>query len=155
MSQYPVNQVFLGNSPYPNDIESQLEQLKLYEEKLLNLRTKHSNVDTSMWNTIDSEITPLTIEQKQKLFTNEEYMQLNAQLQELVQNELLSLVKGKIETSDVGNQLLKSQLELIKTLKGNIVRETNKEMELFMKFKEFSKQNPEVTYEAFVKSNMQ
>ena len=34
------------------------------------------------------------------------------------------------------------------------IDETNREMEMFRKFREFSKQHPEVTYEEFIKANM-
>lgn len=75
-------------------------------------------------------------------------------IQTMVQNEILNLVKSRIESTPEGKELLQSQLKIVKKLKGRIIQETNKEMEVFRKFREFSKTNPEVTYEEFIKANM-
>ena len=72
----------------------------------------------------------------------------------MVQSEILALVKGRIESSPEGKELLEKQLKIVRKLKGKIIQETNKEMEMFRRFREFSKQNPEVTYEEFIKTNM-
>jgi hypothetical protein len=72
----------------------------------------------------------------------------------MVQAELLNLVKGRIESTQEGKDLLQSQLKIVKKLKGKIIQETNREMEMFRKFREFSKQHPEVTYDEFIKANI-
>lgn len=161
MNPYPVNQVFLGGDPFPNpnmDIDTQLQTLKAYEEKLKNIRNRNMTVqkqpESTIWKDIDNEISPLTDEQRRVLFSNSDYININNKLQNMVQVELLNLVKGKIESTEEGNKLLNSQLELVKKLKSNIIEESNKEMELFKKFREFSKKNPGVTYEEFIKANM-
>lgn len=46
------------------------------------------------------------------------------------------------------------QLKIVKKLKEKIIQETNREMEMFRKFREFSKTHPEVTYEEFIKASM-
>ena len=162
MNTYPVNQVFLGGDPFtpnPNmDVETQLQALKAYEEKLKNIRnrtiTGNSKPEPTIWEEIDGEINPLTNDQKEILFQNEDYIGINNMLQGMVQVELLNLVRGKIENSEEGKKLLNSQLELVKKLKSNIIEESNKEMEIFKKFKEFSRSKPGVTYEEFIKANM-
>lgn len=53
-----------------------------------------------------------------------------------------------------GKELLQRQLKIVKKLKGKIIQETNREMEMFRKFREFSKTHPEVTYEEFIKASM-
>ena len=68
--------------------------------------------------------------------------------------EILNLVKGRIESTERGRELLNNQLKIVKKLKTKIIDDTNKEMEMFMRFKEFSKSNPTVTYEEFIKSNI-
>jgi hypothetical protein len=75
-------------------------------------------------------------------------------IQTLVQAELINLIKGKIESTPEGKELLQSQLKLTKQLKGQIIEDTNREMQTFKKFKEFSKTNPGVTYEEFIKASM-
>lgn len=152
MNPYPINQVFLGDSVLSNpNLDSQIQFLKNYEERLKSLKDTSEN---SIWNKIDNEINTLTDEQKHKLFEKQEYIELNAQLQNKVQMELLCLVKSKIENSEDGNSLLKSLFETIKKQKKEIIEESNKELELFNKFREFSKNNPSVTYEQFIKMNM-
>lgn len=60
----------------------------------------------------------------------------------------------RIENTPEGKELLSHQLKVVKRLKNKIIDETNREMEMFRKFREFSKQHPEVTYEEFIKANM-
>ena len=107
-----------------------------------------------IWDEIDAEIEPMTNEQKNMLFQDEDYVDIYNKLQGLVQAEILSLVKARIENTQEGKELLSQQLKIVKKLKGKIIDTTNREMEMFRKFREFSKQNPTVTYEEFVKANM-
>lgn len=93
----------------------------------------------------------LTDNQKARFFEDREYVEVNNALQNIVQVELLKLVKGKIESSQEGSELLKKQLSIVKKLKTKIVEDTNNEMAIFKKFKEFSKDNPSLTYEEFCK----
>jgi DNA-binding PadR family transcriptional regulator len=72
----------------------------------------------------------------------------------MVQAEILNLVKARIENTDRGRELLEKQLKLIRKLKTKIINDTNMEMELFKKFKEYSKNNPTVTYEEFIKKGI-
>ena len=154
MNPYPVNQVFLGSNSILSDsnIDAQLQVLKSYEEKLKNYKTEVA--DNSIWNKIDLEISSLTDDQKQRLFNKQDYINLNSQLQNKVQIELLNLVKSKIESDQEGNKLLLELYEVIKTQKKQIIEESNRELELFNKFREYSKNNPEITYEQFIKMNM-
>ena len=90
-------------------------------------------------------------EQRARLFGDEDYVNVYTKLQNMVQAEILNLVKGRIESHPEGKELLEHQLKLVKRLKGKIIDDTNREMELFKKFKEFSRTNPGVTYEEFIK----
>ena len=96
----------------------------------------------------------MTEEQKKRMFDDAEYMETYVKLNEMVQNELLNLVKAKIENTSEGKELLSQQLKTVKRLKNDIINETNREMEMFKRFKEFSKLNPGVTYEEFIKASM-
>lgn len=69
-------------------------------------------------------------------------------------SELFNVWKGRIEATPEGKELLQRQLKIVKKLKGKIIQETNREMEMFKKFREFSKTHPEVTYEEFIKASM-
>lgn len=106
----------------------------------------------SLWDSIDAEIEPLTNEQRQLLSNNEEYVNNYNALQNMVQVEVLNLVRAKIENSEEGRNLLTTQLKLVKSLKTGIVEKTQRDMELFNAFKEASKTNPSLTYDAFINS---
>lgn len=93
----------------------------------------------------------LTETQKLKFFENEEYAEITKNLQEMIQIELLNLVKAKIENTEKGKDLLEKQFKLVKKLKSKIVEDTNNEIAIFNKFKEYSKNNPNLTYEEFIK----
>ena len=155
---YPINQVILGNDPLLNnldDLDNQLKKMELYKQKLQQLKEMQDNTTTqSIWNEIDREISPLSDEQKNKLFQNDEYVEVYTKLQSIVQTELLGLVKGKIENTEVGKDLLTKQLKIVRELKSKIVNDTNMEMELFKKFKEYSKDHPTASYEEFLKNNL-
>lgn len=151
---YPINQVILGNDSMFNNIEdldSQIKRMELYRQKLKQLNEIKSN---SVWNEIDNEISPLTEEQRLRMQQDSEYMSIYNELQLMVQSELLNLVKDKIEGSAKGKDLLEKQLALVKKLKSKIVEDTETEMKLFNKFKEYSKSNPNITYEQFIKDNI-
>ena len=154
----PVNQVIVGGDPLLNaggfNIEEQLRQLELRKQSLESMKQLNPQAipQTVIWNEIDAEIKVLAPAQIQKLFENEEYTKVYARIQELVNAEILNLVKYKVESSTEGNQLLRDQLRILKTLKAKIVEDTDREVALFKQFKEFSKSNPNVTYDEFLKA---
>lgn len=163
---YPVNQVFVGGDPLlspsnpissiPN-IDEQIQYLQKQRqiiEAAQQQKLQPQQPKKLIWDDIDTEIAPMSDEQKSMLFQNEEYADIYNKLQVMVQSELLNLVKGRIENTEEGRELLNSQLKLVKKLKTSIVDTTNREMELFKRFKEFSKQNPNITYDDFVKLSL-
>ena len=154
----PINQVFLGSDPYHtfDDIDIQIQNMENYKNKLQQLKALQAQQTTVklIWDDIDAEVRPMTDEQKKRMFNDAEYVETYSRLNEMVQNEILNLVKAKIENTQEGKELLTQQLRIVKRLKSDIISETNKEMELFKRFKEFSKLNPGVTYEDFIKANM-
>lgn len=162
----PINQVILGGgdpllgtSVVGNNLDEQLQLLERYKQNLeaakqIKQQTAAAPVQKLIWDEIDSEIVPMTEEQKNMLFQDEDYVETYTRIQGMVQTELLNLVKGRIESTQEGKDLLQSQLKIVKKLKGKIIQETNREMEMFRKFREFSKQHPEVTYDEFIKANI-
>lgn len=150
---YPVNQVFLGGDPYSNmdDIDLQIKKMEEYKQRIKQLKEYNQSEQTLLWNSIDKEILPMTMDQKESLYQNPEYKENNNKIQILVQTELLNLVKYKIENTPEGKKLLEDQLKLVKTLKAGIIEASNREIEVFREFKEYSKTNPNITYEDFIK----
>ena len=103
---YPVNQVILGSEPMFNsldDIDIQIQKMEAYRQRLKQLKeSQHSQVQQSksIWNEIDMEISPMSDDQKSKLMQDADYMSIYNELQSIVQNEILNLVKDKIENTE-------------------------------------------------------
>lgn len=153
----PINQITIGGDPLLNsqgfNIEEQLRQLELRKQSLESMKQLNPQAMTQslIWDSIDSEVKVLSPEQLNKLFENEEYMRIYNRIQELVSLEILNIVKPRIENTSEGKQLLQEQLNIVKKMKPKIIEDTNREVELFRRFREFSKTNPDVTYETFIK----
>ena len=141
---YPVNQVFLGGGN--NDIDNQIKQLEKYKRRIQILEIPNN----SLWNTIDNELSSLADRKRNIIMQDSEYLEVYSSIQMMVHNELLNLVKVKIESSEVGRKLLEKQLESLRKIRKRIDENDKKDMDLFNRFKEFSKDNPNVTYEQFI-----
>jgi hypothetical protein len=156
---YPVNQVILGNSDPMmtslDNLDNQIQLMEAYRNKLNQLQKQQQQLPQKlMWDEIDAEIAPMSDEQKNKLMQDSEYAETYKELQTIVQNEILNSVKARIENTNEGKELLGKQLKIIKRLKTKIINDTNMEMELFRKFKEYTKNNPNITYEEFIKKGI-
>ena len=159
---YPVNQVILGGESMFNnldDIDMQIQRMEAYRQKLKQLRESQQQPQPIqqkqlVWDEIDAEIAPMSNEQKSRLLQDADYVDTYNELQSIVQSELLNLVKGRIESTERGKELLSKQLKIVKRLKTKIIDDTNREMELFKKFKEYSKEHPNASYEEFIKENI-
>ena len=125
--------------------------MEAYRQKLKQLKDTPKSL---IWDRIDAEISPLSSEQKNRLLQTKEYLDTYNEIQSLVQLEILNLVKGKIENTERGRELLNRQLNIVRSIKGKIIEETNREMELFNKFKEYSKIHPNTSYDEFLKSDL-
>ena len=158
---YPVNQVILGGDSMFNsnldDLDVQIQRMEAYRQKLKQLKESQQQQPMQkslIWDQIDAEITPMSSEQKNRLLNNADYVDTYNELQSIVQVELLNLVKAKIENTEKGKELLSKQLKIVKKLKTKIIEDTDREMELFKKFKEYSKKHPDTSYDEFIKENM-
>ncbi len=165
----PVNQVILGGDPLlggsviGNNLDEQLQLLERYKQNLeaakqmkqqLQQPTSQPTSQKLIWDDIDAEVEPMTDEQKSRLLQDEDYAETYTKIQNMVNAELLNLVKDRIESTPEGKELLSHQLKTVKRLKGKIIDETNREMEMFRRFREYSKQHPGVTYDEFIKANV-
>ena len=143
-------------------MDEQLQLIEKYKQNLEAAKQLRQQVQPvqqpvpqrMIWDEIDAEISPMTDEQKTRMLQDEDYVDTYTKIQDMVQAEILNLVKGRIEATPEGKELLQRQLKIVKKLKGKIIQETNREMEMFRKFREFSKTHPEVTYEEFIKASM-
>ena len=154
----PINQITIGGDPLlgtPSyNIEEQLRQLEARRQALESMKQLNPQAiqQSVLWDSIDSEIKVLSQDQLSKLFENQEYIATYTRIQELVNTEIINLVKARIENTTEGKQLLQEQLNIIRKMKPTIIEETNREVELFKRFREYSKNNPNITYEEFIKA---
>lgn len=160
---YPVNQVILGGDSMFNSnldaLDIQIQKMEEYRQRLKQLKEQQQQPiipqqKKLIWDEIDSEISPMSSEQKNRLLQDSDYVNTYNKLQSIVQSELLNLVKSKIESTEAGKELLSKQLGIVKRLKTKIIDDTNREMEVFKKFKEYSKEHPNTSYDEFIKENM-
>ena len=158
----PLNQFILGgDSMFSNnldDIDTQIQKMELYRQRLKQIKEsqqiQNSQPQRLIWDEIDSEITPMSNEQKNRLLQDQDYTSIYTELQSMVQSELLNLVKAKIEGSERGKELLQKQLKIVRKLKTKIIEDTDREMEMFKRFKEYSKEHPNTSYDEFIKETM-
>ena len=158
----PLNQFILGgDSMFSNnldDIDTQIQKMELYRQRLKQIKEsqqiQNSQPQRLIWDEIDSEITPMSSEQKNRLLQDQDYTSIYTELQSMVQSELLNLVKAKIEGSERGKDLLQKQLKIVRRLKTKIIEDTDREMEMFKRFKEYSKEHPNTSYDEFIKETM-
>lgn len=158
----PLNQFILGgDSMFSNnldDIDTQIQKMELYRQRLKQIKEsqqiQNSQPQRLIWDEIDSEITPMSSEQKNRLLQDQDYTSIYTELQSMVQSELLNLVKAKIEGSERGKDLLQKQLKIVRKLKTKIIEDTDREMEMFKRFKEYSKEHPNTSYDEFIKETM-
>jgi hypothetical protein len=150
---YPVNQVILGNAdPMASTFDNIDTQMQLYQAKLNQLKAMQQTQSVKLiWDDVDAEVKPMTKEQRERLFQDSDYLDNYNEIQDMVQAEILNIVKPRIENTERGKELLSNQLKIVKRLKNKIINDTNKEMELFVKFKDYTKQHPNATYEEFLK----
>lgn len=153
-------QVFnIGNDPIltnpytPMDMTEELDRriqyLQNQKEQFATIQQNNNASQKSLWIEIDNEIRSLNEEQRTLLFQDKTYMGIDTELQFLVQQAIIESVKGVVEKSPRGKELLQNQLNYIKSSKDAIIRESNRKYEIFEKFKIAAQANPNLTYKEF------
>lgn len=112
----PINQVILGggdpllgNSMVGNSLDEQLQLIEKYKQNLEAAKQLRQQVQPAqqpisqpqrmIWDEIDAEISPMSDEQKTRMLQDEDYVDTYTKIQDMVQAEILSLVKGRIEAT--------------------------------------------------------
>lgn len=134
----PINQVILGGDPLlgssmvGNSLDEQLQLIEKYKQNLEAAKQLRQQVQPvqqpaqhrMIWDDIDAEINPMSDEQKSRLLQDEDYVDTYTRIQDMVQAEILSLVKGRIEATPEGKELLQRQLKIVRSLKSKIIQDT-------------------------------
>lgn len=137
---------------YTREIDERVKYLQAIKDKMAGSNQQTNQQKDSLWTAIDNEIGSLNEEQRNILFSDTKYIQIDTQLKQLVQEALINSVKGVIEQSQAGKNLLTQQLNYIKSSKNAIIAESNKKLELFEKFQIAASANPNLTYKEFCES---
>lgn len=145
------------NNPenYITAIEQELQKLNNVKQQLMQVKQpiQQNIIDgINIWDSINNEIASMNNEQKELLAKDETYISIERELQIMIQEELIKSVRDKIASSPRGKELLEKQLNNIKIKKEEIIKEANKNIEVFKKFQEAARLNPNLTYAEFVKS---
>lgn len=145
------------NNPegYISVIEQELQKLNNIKQQLIQAKQpaqQNINNAVNIWDSINNEIASMTNDQKELLAKDETYSSIERELQLMIQEELINFVKDKVAASPRGKELLEKQLNNIKVKKEEIIKEANKNIEVFKRFQEAARLNPNLTYAEFVKS---
>lgn len=137
-----------------NNIDNQIAQLNQLRQRTVDLYSRGVENSPSMgetlWNKIDAEITNCDKYMLDIISKDSNYIAINNQLNAIVQQELLLLVRDKVEQREDGKRLLEKQLEIVKSIKEQSKESRDAEMMLFARFKEYSQLHPNTTYEEFL-----
>ena len=155
-----MGQVFnIGNDPIltnpytpmymTEELDRRIQYLQNQKEQFATIQQNTNASQKSLWIEIDNEIRSLNEEQRTLLFQDKTYMGIDTELQFLVQQAIIESVKGVVEKSPRGKELLQNQLNYIKSSKDAIIRESNRKYEIFEKFKIAAQANPNLTYKEF------
>lgn len=170
---FPQYQVNLGYDPllagvaspvdYITQLDNQIQQLTAAKSQIQSqLGNPNQNMQpvrpaqpqqavqqVNLWDEIDKEVCSLNNDQQAILAKDDVYNNVSAELQILIQQELINSVRDKVANSPRGKELLEKQLNNIRAKKDSIIEEANKELELFKKFQIAAQANPKLTYVDF------
>lgn len=148
------NFIFPNQSNDPLLTDDTLRQLEMYKQQLLNNKMKldqngKPTPAVNAWDETERELSTLTDEQKAELMQDEQFTEVNMSIQVLLQDLLNKILKPEVLKSEQGNKLLEDRLEIVRSLKKKIVKESGKRMELF---KEYTEKYSDMTWDEFLKS---
>lgn len=140
-----------GYSPiYINQNSSQTDyQARLAEAEMMARRANPSQSQNPLWDSIDSEIAPLSDLEKETLAKDAEYAANTDAINALLAAQLLQQMKPLVERTEAGQELLKKQLEIVSRLKKSAVESTTNELAEFRAYQEYSKKHPKATLQDF------
>lgn len=144
---------------YITQLDNQIQQLTAAKSQIQSqLGNPNQNMQpaqpvqpqqVNLWDEIDKEVCSLNNDQQAILAKDNVYNNVSAELQMLIQQELINSVRDKVANSPRGKELLEKQLNNIRAKKDGIIEEANKELELFKKFQIAAQANPKLTYVDF------
>lgn len=132
-----------------SQIQSQLGNPNQNMQPVRPAQPQQAVQQVNLWDEIDKEVCSLNNDQQAILAKDDVYNNVSAELQMLIQQELINSVRDKVANSPRGKELLEKQLNNIRAKKDSIIEEANKELEVFKKFQIAAQANPKLTYVDF------
>lgn len=139
---------FIDNDPLLGGYQQ--ERSQLIEEYRRKVEFQGSR--TPYWDKIDAEISSLSDEQKKVVLEDSEYSSTQQELAQMIQEQLLKIVKPQIEGSEAGQKLLQRVYDATIVAKRKAIQQTNQEMELFKQWQNYAVAHPEATYQQFIEA---
>lgn len=142
------NDPLLANRP---SLEELTRENEAYQQKLQSLqqmpKTAMQRSTTPIWDEIDRIVSSLNDQEKSILQNNKEYYDNSIAIQEMVNAELILLVKGRIESSAEGKAVLEQQLSLVRRTSKIAKEETARRDALF---REYVTEHSDMTWQEFM-----
>lgn len=135
-------------------LERLTQENEAYTQKLQELKqvpgiTSPQRVSTStpIWDEIDRIVSSLNDQERAVLNNNKEYYDNSMAIQEMVNSEVLLLVKGRIEGSVEGKVILEQQLSFVRRTSKIAKEETARRDALF---REYVTEHGDMTWQEFI-----
>ncbi|MCS3159529.1 hypothetical protein [Phocaeicola dorei] len=135
-------------------LERLTQENEAYTQKLQELKqvpgiTSPQRVSTStpIWDEIDRIVSSLNDQERAVLNNNKEYYDNSMAIQEMVNSEVLLLVKGRIEGSVEGKAILEQQLSFVRRTSKIAKEETARRDALF---REYVTEHGDMTWQEFI-----
>lgn len=135
-------------------LESLAQENEAYTQKLQALKqipgiTQQQRVSTPtpIWDEIDRIVSSLNDQERAVLNNNKEYYDNSMAIQEMVNSEVLLLVKGRIEGSAEGKAVLEQQLSFVRRTSKIAKEETARRDALF---REYVTEHSDMTWQEFI-----
>ena len=105
------------------------------------------STSTPIWDEIDRIVSSLNDQERAVLNNNKEYYDNSMAIQEMVNSEVLLLVKGRIEGSVEGKAILEQQLSFVRRTSKIAKEETARRDALF---REYVTEHGDMTWQEFI-----
>lgn len=134
------------------NLEQLAQENEMYQQKLQALQQfpktqPVQHTATPVWDEIDRIVSSLNDQERGILSNNKEYYDNSMAIQEMVNAELLLLVKGRIEASAEGKAILEQQLSFVRRTSKTAKEETARRDALF---REYVTEHSDMTWQEFI-----
>lgn len=132
------------------NLEQLAQENEVYQQKLQALQQMPKTAQrsaTPIWDEIDRIVSGLNEQERAVLNNNKEYYDNSIAIQEMVNSEIIMLVKGKIESSAEGKAVLEQQLSFVRRTSKTAKEETARRDALF---REYVTEHSDMTWQEFI-----